>query len=218
MDGHHSPWNSDQVLVASDEDSDLSLQIKASLSGSEYSQGSSEQDFGPVSSLHFSGRIISATFTIPYRLQARKGRDDWRVDLCNRHDHSVQFDVLSNLSSPDSPWDHTIVGWTGEVEFSKTADSGEDTKGLGSTAEVTEYYETSGSDGVTKALRSATEAVGYYETSGSDEDSMTLESIPGEDECPKTSGSDGDEGLIDYCNKEGLERQLYHAGLKTVPI
>lgn len=77
MDSRHSPWNSDQVLVASDEDSDLLLQLQASLSGSECNQGSSEQDFGPESSLHFSGRIISVTFTIPYRLQALKGKDDW---------------------------------------------------------------------------------------------------------------------------------------------
>lgn len=76
MDGHRSPWNSDQVFVASDEDSDLS-QFKASFSGSEGNHGSSERNFGPVSSLHLSGRIISVTFTIPYRLEAQKGRDDW---------------------------------------------------------------------------------------------------------------------------------------------
>ncbi|KAM0470541.1 hypothetical protein ACHAPX_009908, partial [Trichoderma viride] len=157
MDSHHSPWNSDQVLVASDEDSDLLLQLQASLSGSECNQGSSEQDFGPESSLHFSGRIISVTFTIPYRLQALEGKDDWEVDLCHRHDHSVQFDVLNHLSSPDSPWDHTIVGWTGEVEFSETGGSGEDTSGVGGTTEGAKYYEVSASDADKLGLGSTTE-------------------------------------------------------------
>ncbi|KAK1238997.1 hypothetical protein MKX08_006058 [Trichoderma sp. CBMAI-0020] len=168
MDGYRSPWNSDQVFVASDEDSDLSLPFKASLSGSEGNHASSEQDFGPVTSLHLSGRIISVTFTIPYRLQARKGGDNWRVDACNRHDHSVQFDVLNHLSSPCSPWDHTIVGWTGEVEFSRTAGNDTDTLGLESTTEVVEYYEVSGSDEDTISVGSITEQVEYSETCGSD--------------------------------------------------
>lgn len=77
MDGHHSPWNSGQVFNASDEDSELSLQFNASISGSGGNPRSSERDFGGVTSLHLSGRVISVTFTIPYKLQARKGTTDW---------------------------------------------------------------------------------------------------------------------------------------------
>lgn len=77
MDGHYSPWNSDQRLAASDEDSDLLPQLKASPSGSEGNREFRSEDSGPVSSLHLSGRIISVTFTIPYRLQAREGENDW---------------------------------------------------------------------------------------------------------------------------------------------
>lgn len=112
---------------------------------------------------------------------------------------------MNQLSSPYSPWDHIIVGWTGEVKFSGTAGSDEDTLDLESTPEVVEYDETSGSDEDTICLESIIEEVEFSETPGSDHP------LPPQNE-PE------DEGLVDYRNKEGLERQLYHAGLKTVPI
>lgn len=77
MDGYYSPWNSDQRLPSSDEDSDILPQLKASPFSSESNREFHSEDSGPVSSLHLSGRIISVTFTIPYRLQARQGGDDW---------------------------------------------------------------------------------------------------------------------------------------------
>lgn len=112
---------------------------------------------------------------------------------------------MKYLSSPDSSWDHIIVGWTGEVEFLEATGSGEDTPGLESTTEVVEGYE----------------------TSKKDKNATNLESITEEDERSETSGSSNsfqpqnepeDEGLIEYYSKERLERQLYHAELKTVPV
>lgn len=112
---------------------------------------------------------------------------------------------MKYLSSPDSAWDHTVVGWTGEFLFSDPAGSGEDTAGLKSTTEVVEGCE----------------------TSKSDEDATILERITKEDERSETPNDNNsfqpqnipeDEGHIGQPRKESLERQLYHAELKTVPV
>ncbi|KAK2757886.1 threalose-6-phosphate phosphatase [Arachnomyces sp. PD_36] len=65
--------------------------------------------------LHLTGRVISATFCIPYKLGFRPNADDpW--ELNPRRGTSALFDSFSNLASPKTPWSHTLVGWTGEVE------------------------------------------------------------------------------------------------------
>lgn len=63
--------------------------------------------------LSLSGNIISATFNIPYSLEYRKGAD-WVLNP--RRGQSALFDSLSHLSSDNTPWNHTVVAWTGEIE------------------------------------------------------------------------------------------------------
>ncbi|AEO60371.1 glycosyltransferase family 20 protein [Thermothelomyces thermophilus ATCC 42464] len=65
--------------------------------------------------LALTGNIISATFNIPHSLKYRKGAD-W--ELTPRRGQSALFDSFSYLSSDDSPWNHTVVAWTGEIEQS----------------------------------------------------------------------------------------------------
>ena len=62
--------------------------------------------------LGLTGNIISATFTLPYALKYNQS-GDWNLGL--RRGQSALFDALSYLSSEESPWDHTVVGWTGEI-------------------------------------------------------------------------------------------------------
>jgi trehalose 6-phosphate synthase/phosphatase len=63
--------------------------------------------------LALTGNIISATFNIPHSLKYRKGAD-W--ELAPRRGQSALFDSFSYLSSDDSPWNHTVVAWTGEID------------------------------------------------------------------------------------------------------
>ncbi|KAI9746004.1 MAG: threalose-6-phosphate phosphatase [Claussenomyces sp. TS43310] len=64
-------------------------------------------------SLSLSGSVISATFCIPHSLQHRNGVD-W--ELKQRRGTSALFDSFSYLSSDKTPWNHTLVGWTGEIK------------------------------------------------------------------------------------------------------
>jgi trehalose 6-phosphate synthase/phosphatase len=68
--------------------------------------------------LNLSGRIITATFAIPYNIGYSKG-NDW--DLEPRRGTSALFDSFSYLASSSSPWNHTLVGWTGEISASQSA-------------------------------------------------------------------------------------------------
>ena len=70
--------------------------------------------------LRLSGNIISATFCIPYRL-AQGGHGDW--SLSSRRGTSALFDSFTHLSSGKTPWNHTLVGWTGEIR-TKQQDKG----------------------------------------------------------------------------------------------
>ncbi|PGH12587.1 trehalose-phosphatase [Helicocarpus griseus UAMH5409] len=63
--------------------------------------------------LHLTGRIISAAFCIPYKLGIQPG-EDW--ELKHRPGTSALFDSFSYLASSRTPWNHTLVGWTGEIE------------------------------------------------------------------------------------------------------
>jgi trehalose 6-phosphate synthase/phosphatase len=62
--------------------------------------------------LNLSGRVISATFALPYSIGHTHDKD-W--ELKTRRGTSALFDSFSYLSSPASPWNHTLVGWTGEI-------------------------------------------------------------------------------------------------------
>ncbi|KAF2746986.1 glycosyltransferase family 20 protein [Sporormia fimetaria CBS 119925] len=63
--------------------------------------------------LNLSGRVISANFVIPYKVGLSGGKD-WQ--LGPRSGTSALFDSFAHLASPASPWNHTLVGWTGEIE------------------------------------------------------------------------------------------------------
>ncbi|KAM5465030.1 threalose-6-phosphate phosphatase [Microsporum audouinii] len=63
--------------------------------------------------LNLSGRIISAAFCIPYKLQIHQ---DGEWELKHRQGTAALFDSFAILASPESHWSHTLVGWTGEIE------------------------------------------------------------------------------------------------------
>ncbi|KAK1059027.1 threalose-6-phosphate phosphatase [Friedmanniomyces endolithicus] len=64
--------------------------------------------------LNLSGHVISATFTVPYSISYNPGAD-W--ELHPRRGTSALYDSLSYLASAESPWNHTLIGWTGEIEL-----------------------------------------------------------------------------------------------------
>jgi trehalose 6-phosphate synthase/phosphatase len=68
--------------------------------------------------LNLSGRVISATFAVPYNIGYSKG-NDWELDP--RRGTSALFDSFSYLASSSSPWNHTLVGWTGEIATAKSS-------------------------------------------------------------------------------------------------
>ncbi|KAK2591508.1 hypothetical protein QQS21_010806 [Conoideocrella luteorostrata] len=59
----------------------------------------------------FTGNIISATFEVPHTLEYRPG-SDW--ELCCLYQRFALFDALHYISE-ESPWNHTVVAWTGEI-------------------------------------------------------------------------------------------------------
>jgi trehalose 6-phosphate synthase/phosphatase len=63
-------------------------------------------------SLNLSGNVISAAFCVPFKVHACPD-GEWELDA--RHGTSALFESLSYLSSQESPWVHTLVGWTGEI-------------------------------------------------------------------------------------------------------
>ncbi|KAK4182681.1 putative glycosyltransferase [Podospora australis] len=88
-------------------------------------QHESMSEFRKISpDLALTGNIISATFNIPHSLKYRKGAD-W--ELNPRRGQSALFDAFSHLSSNESPWNHTVVAWTGEIETPTDAPSPPDT-------------------------------------------------------------------------------------------
>ena len=62
--------------------------------------------------LNLTGRLISATFTLPFNIGYTHDKD-W--ELTPRRGTSALFDSFSYLSSSSSPWNHTLLGWTGEI-------------------------------------------------------------------------------------------------------
>ncbi|KAI0404774.1 trehalose-phosphatase [Xylaria palmicola] len=65
--------------------------------------------------LGLTGNIISVTFTAPHAVKYRTN-GEW--ELGTRHGLSALFDALVHLSSDESPWNHSVVAWTGEIEYS----------------------------------------------------------------------------------------------------
>ncbi|KZZ93738.1 Glycosyl transferase, family 20 [Moelleriella libera RCEF 2490] len=66
--------------------------------------------------LGLSGNIISVAFNIPYAFTYRGG-NDWH--LRPRRGQSALFDSFAHLSSDATPWNHTLVAWTGEIDFAQ---------------------------------------------------------------------------------------------------
>ncbi|KAH6865239.1 glycosyltransferase family 20-domain-containing protein [Alternaria rosae] len=91
---------------------------------SEVSNSNAQPDLADVDpraahpGLNLSGRVISATFAIPYSIGYSQG-NDW--ELNPRRGTSALFDSFSYLASSSSPWNHVLVGWTGEIAHAKTA-------------------------------------------------------------------------------------------------
>jgi len=73
--------------------------------------------------LNLSGRVISATFAVPYNIGYTPGKE-WQLDA--RRGTSALFDSFSYLASSSSPWNHTLVGWTGEIRETPTAKTAAD--------------------------------------------------------------------------------------------
>ena len=72
-------------------------------------------DFDPQTlypGLALSGRVISATVCLPYQFGHCPG-GSW--DVAPRRGTSALFDSFSFLASTKTPWEHTLVGWTGEI-------------------------------------------------------------------------------------------------------
>ncbi|KAL6694544.1 hypothetical protein J3F84DRAFT_46724 [Trichoderma pleuroticola] len=106
--------NSGYVAGSFSQDPNQRLHLDAPQPSSGYSQ--IPLDPRNVAPLGLSGRILSVTFTIPYALRAPRNQDqEWEVKLRSRIEHSVQFDILSYLSLSESPPEHMIIGWTGEI-------------------------------------------------------------------------------------------------------
>ena len=63
--------------------------------------------------LQLSGRIISAAFCLPHSLGFESGQD-WTIRP--RRGTSALFDNFAYLSDARNSWDHTLIGWTGEIK------------------------------------------------------------------------------------------------------
>ncbi|EKG17871.1 Glycosyl transferase family 20 [Macrophomina phaseolina MS6] len=68
--------------------------------------------------LNLSGGVISATTCVPYNIGFSPG-NEW--ELLSRRGTSALFDSFSYLASAASPWNHTLVGWTGEIRIAPDA-------------------------------------------------------------------------------------------------
>jgi trehalose 6-phosphate synthase/phosphatase len=70
--------------------------------------------------VQLSGNIISATFLTPYTIGYRRhagATDNKHVtwELTPRRGSSALYDTLKHLASKENKWNHTIIGWTGEI-------------------------------------------------------------------------------------------------------
>ncbi|KAI1121837.1 trehalose-phosphatase [Nemania abortiva] len=99
--------------------------IKGAMSGEEVLRRMSQAAVGRRESisdiksaapdLALTGNIISATFTTPHTIKYHKN-GEW--ELGTRHGLSALFDSFVHLSSDESPWNHSVVAWTGEIDCS----------------------------------------------------------------------------------------------------
>ena len=69
--------------------------------------------------LNLSGNIISATFCIPFSVGYDESKHAPRWKIRSRRGTSALFDSFSHLSGPNTIWNHTLVGWIGEIKESE---------------------------------------------------------------------------------------------------
>ncbi|KAF2147444.1 glycosyltransferase family 20 protein [Aplosporella prunicola CBS 121167] len=94
---------------------------RLSRSGGDLAQKTDLADVDPQAAhpnLNLSGGVISATSCVPYNISYSPG-NDW--ELRSRRGTSALFDSFSYLASSSSPWNHTLVGWTGEIKVAADA-------------------------------------------------------------------------------------------------
>ena len=72
--------------------------------------------------LNLSGSIISASFCIPHKVAYRFG-GGWSLD--SRRGTSALYDNFTHLASKNTPFNHTLVGWVGEIDKPLAASSPE---------------------------------------------------------------------------------------------
>ncbi|KAK4060459.1 CAZyme family GT20 [Trichoderma aggressivum f. europaeum] len=107
--------NSGDVPGRSSEDPDQRLHSEAPQPSSEYSH----VPLDPAIALGLSGRVISVTFTVPFVLRGPGDHcERWEVSPRSRIEHSVQYDILSHLTSAKGAQAHITIGWTGEISGS----------------------------------------------------------------------------------------------------
>ncbi|KAF2664637.1 alpha,alpha-trehalose-phosphate synthase-like protein subunit Tps2 [Microthyrium microscopicum] len=112
--GSETPRPVSPTMVAAGAKSPEELLRRLSLSKSS-TEGTSSRNVDPRAAhpnLNLSGRILSATFVVPFNI---KFINDNQWELGQRKGTSALFDSFSYLSSPESKWDHTLIGWTGEI-------------------------------------------------------------------------------------------------------
>ena len=71
--------------------------------------------------LSLSGNVISATFCVPQKIGYQPD-GTWKIEP--RRGTSALFDSFSYLTSAESEWRHTLVGWTGEIEREPEQETG----------------------------------------------------------------------------------------------
>ena len=86
---------------------------RLSLVGAESSNRVTVDPRAAYPALQLSGRIISATFCIPHSLGFESGQD-WTIR--SRRGTSALFDNFTHLSDARNPWEHLLIGWTGEIK------------------------------------------------------------------------------------------------------
>ncbi|RYP07766.1 hypothetical protein DL764_002313 [Monosporascus ibericus] len=104
------PWSTQDLLKGAMTSQEVLRRMSLSIRGR---RESLTEIKNAAPDLGLSGNVISATFVTPHHIKYRKG-GEW--ELRYRHGQSALVDSFSYLSSDQSPWNHSVVAWTGEIE------------------------------------------------------------------------------------------------------
>ncbi|KAG9771991.1 glycosyltransferase family 20 protein, partial [Aureobasidium melanogenum] len=145
-------------------------------------------------SLRLSGNVISATFCIPYQL-THGPQGEW--GLSNRRGTSALFDSFRHLSSDKTPWNHTLVGWTGEIQTQPETTTGSILEGDGGASTPTQ------SAGPTQTNAPINKSAAPYPVDG----------------MPNQQNPHGDHLRISRAERNRLEKILaHHPNGRAVPV